>query len=50
MPLSAMSALEKNGHHGVCYVIQAGIRFSELFFGIDLHQSQVAKAGMSALH
>jgi len=50
MPLSAMSALEKNGHHGVCYVIQAGIRFSELFFGIDLHQRKVANDCMSAPH
>jgi hypothetical protein len=32
------------------YVIEAGVRFSELFFGIDLHQSQAAKNDMSALH
>jgi len=32
------------------YVMEVGVRFSELFFGIDLHQSQATKNDMSALH
>jgi hypothetical protein len=37
----------KNGYHEGFYVIE--VRFSELFFSIDLHQRKVAKNGMSAL-
>jgi hypothetical protein len=49
MPLTAMSTLEEKRTWGR-YVIEAGVRFSELFFRIDLHQNQVAKDDMSALH
>ena len=48
-PLTAISALEEKRTWGR-YVIEAGVRFSELFFGIDLHQGQAAKNDMSALH